>query len=160
MGRWLWSELGSEEGQKAFIMVSWMKIWYHWPVVICFEIFTNPSWEWNHPRPCLASSMCLLSASFSKIMFNQCCNQCQWLRRSSTFPHGALIFRRSRSTENWGDSQRICSTRPILEASYAMDMRQVASPSMWDFLNLVAASSRSVFSLWMARTRCWSSNSS
>ena len=26
MGRWLWSELGSEEGKKVFIMVSWMKI--------------------------------------------------------------------------------------------------------------------------------------
>ena len=160
MGRWLWTELGSEEGQKAFIMVSWMKIWCHWPAVICFQIFTNCSLEWHHPRPCLGSSVSTPSASFLKIMFNQCCNLCQWLRRNSIFRRGASIFLRSRSMEKRADFQPICSSRPTLAASYALAMSQVARPSTCDFLIQLAASSRSVSSLWMARTKCWSSNPS
>lgn len=150
MGRFLWEQLGSEDGKKSFICVSCL-----------INTIKNP--DHCHPllwHACLqlrqwaTSSICQPFTRCWKTIHGLCCIQCHRHQRSSTYLRGTLISLRRQNMGTKDAFQPIFNTKRTSSPSCAPAMNQAEKQWMFALLRLHPPSNLSQSSLWMGRTNC------
>ena len=148
MGRFLWDQLGCEEGKKSFI---------------CVSCLINTIKNHNHCLPplwhaCLQLRQWATSSTYQpftncwKTIHGLCCIQCHRHQRSSTYLHGTLISLRRPSMGTRGAFRPICSTRPTSIPSCGPAMNQAEKQSTFASPRLYPPSNLSRSSLWTDKT--------